>query len=540
MFAAIVLVALAVVSGASAAASVKARPAFLGPMLANVRSLERTRAPAGILVEFKRDRRGLAGERVARFAGGRVVSRRLHIWLLRASVARRLLPTLLHAESLAGAEPNKFLSENRVFEFSDPLWHYEWWRADVGADSLVAPAPGVPITIIDSGVDISHPEFQGAHITLLNQQSLHDGGEEEHGTAVTSIAAAPANGIGMVGIYPAANVWEWDAHALTLGDVIAALDAVERRGPSVINMSFGSTAYSALLEQAILEAFGSGSIIVAAAGNDGDRGNPLEYPASLPHVLTVASSDEQNKPSTFSNFNAAVDLAAPGQDIVVAAPLSIFANGWAEGDGTSFAAPMVSAAAAWVWNQRRNLDDTQIFDLMRFSAKDISTPGYDTATGFGLLDLPAALTHPAPTRDPGEPNDDIYMVKKNGLFASGEPPLTAPGHPFASLSARVDFTEDPEDVYRVYVPAHMSVHVRVVGDGNVDLELWRPRALSVLERGSAQHRDLIGASTNAGTTPDTLSARNTTRSASYVYADVFPARSVASAGYTITVTTTRR
>jgi subtilisin family serine protease len=455
-------------------------------------------------------------------------------------VVRRLLPTLLHAESLAGAEPNRFLTADRASGFSDPLWQYEWWRADVGADSLVAPAPGVPITIIDSGVDLSHPEFQGAHISLLNQQSLRDGSEEEHGTAVTSVAAAPANGIGMVGIYPGANVWEWDAHALTLADVIAALDAVEKRGPSVINMSFGSPTYSAILAQAILGAFGSGSIIVAAAGNEGDQGNPLEYPASLPHVLTVAATDEQNRPTTFSNFNAAVDLAAPGQDIVVAAPFSIFPDGWGIGDGTSFSAPMVSAATAWVWNQRRNLDYTQVFDLMRFSAKDISTPGYDTATGFGLLDLPAALTRPAPSTDPGEPNDDIYMIKKNGLFTTADRPLTAPGHASAFAGARVDFMEDPEDVYRVYIPPRSTVRVRIAGDANADLELWRSRTISVLERGAAQRRDLIGASTNVGTTPDALTARNPSRSGSYVYADVFPARGTSSAAYSIEVTTSRR
>src|SRR5205814_3601671 len=76
--------------------------------------------------------------------------------------------------------------------FTDPLWPSEWWRAAVGADAAPPLPAGVPLTIVDSGVDITHPDFQGAHITLLNQQFLGDASDDDHGTAVTSVAAAPA------------------------------------------------------------------------------------------------------------------------------------------------------------------------------------------------------------------------------------------------------------------------------------------------------------------------------------------------------------
>ena len=84
--------------------------------------------------------------------------------------------------------------------------------------------------------------------------------------------------------------------------------------------------------------------------------------------------------------------------------------------GTSFSTPIVAAAAAWVWTLRPTLDVTQIFDLLRQSARDIGPPGFDSASGFGIVDIPAALAADAPRRDPDEPNDDVDQVKPGALF----------------------------------------------------------------------------------------------------------------------------
>ena len=86
------------------------------------------------------------------------------------------------------------------------------------------------------------------------------------------------------------------------------------------------------------------------------------------------------------------------------------------GDGTSFSAPLVSGAAAWVWTVRPELDASQLFEVMRRSAQDIGRAGRDDATGFGLLNVPAALAYPAPVRDPLEPNDDVEFVQPGGAL----------------------------------------------------------------------------------------------------------------------------
>ena len=178
-----------------------------------------------------------------------------------------------------------------------------------------------------------------------------------------------------------------------------------------------------MIEQAIYEAISKGTLVVAASGNDGDTGNPLGYPASIPHVLTVGASDRANGIAEFSSRSRFVDLAAPGVEIPIATALG---KGWRTGDGTSFAAPLVSGAAAWVWTVRPELDATQLFEVMRRSAVDIGAPGRDDAAGFGLLNVPAALAYAAPLRDPLEPNDDIEFVQPERFFDNSIPPLTTP------------------------------------------------------------------------------------------------------------------
>jgi len=525
---------------AGAAIPPKTGRPFLGPTLPSLRSLRETSRRNSLLVQFARGPQGAKGERAAAAAGAHQVSKTLDIWLLPRSASTRLLPSLVRAGALTGAEPNQELARPSGFAplaFSDPLVPYEWWRPTIGADAVNPPGPGVPITIVDTGVDLTHPEFQGMSIVPLNTQVLTDSADDYHGTAVASIAAAPANGVGMVGVYPGANLWSWDVHEFDEADVIQGIDTAIRRGKSVINMSFGGTVNDPLFDDELLVAFGAGSLLVAGAGNDYTNGNPVEYPAGNTHVLTVGATDQQNKPAAFSEANDWVDLTAPGVNIVTAAPLSYSSSGYGIGEGTSFSTPMVSGAAAWVWTARPTLDVTQLFSLMRFSARDIWTPGYDINTGFGMLDIPAALTQPAPPPDPYEPNDDIYMVKRNGLFADGDPPLTSPGNPTSAvLPASLDYTEDPEDVYRFWMPAHEMSTIRAVPDDEIALEIWKASATSVHEKRAARRRDLLGVSNKPGKQPEVITIHNRTSKGTYAYADVFLTGNAGDADYTIKVT----
>jgi len=404
----------------------------------------------------------------------------------------------------------------------------DWWLPAVGANPEAAPGPAKPLTIIDTGVDLTHQEFAArANTTALNAQSTSSS-NDEHGTAVASIAAAPANQLGIVGAYPQANLYAWDASpngtGITVGDVVMGLDAAIRQGSGVVNLSLGSQIDSPILDKMIAKAQNAGILVVAAAGNSRELGSPLEYPASLPHVLTVGATDSNNQPTFFTSGSPHVDLAAPGQDVWVAVPASAGVQ-YIQASGTSFSSPIVAAASDWVWTVRPTLDWTQLAEVMRASSQDLFTPGFDPFTGFGRLNIPAALTVAPAAPDPQEPNENVTYVKAGGFLHRAAKPLTAVGRNTGNLSARLDFGDDPRDVYRIWIPGKRAASVALQpSGGDVDLALWGPRTASVLETGRALHRDMRGIAERTGTKRERLRVKNATRKGAYFYVEAYVGR----------------
>jgi subtilisin family serine protease len=384
-----------------------------------------------------------------------------------------------------------------VDQDTDPLLPFEWWRAAIGADQLDSPGPGKPVTVVDSGLDITHPEFVGRPNTeILNRQTTSEP-DEDHGTAVSSVVGATNNGVGLVGVYPNAVLRMFDASPFGILDDFSAVQGIRAaalRGPGVINLSFGGETDDPMLQAAIDFAVRSGSLVVAAAGNDGGFGSPPNYPAFYPHVLTVGATERSNQVAAFSSVSPTVDLAAPGVDMPIAEPLAVEPTGYTtDAAGTSFASPLVAGAAAWVWTTRPELDNSQLFEVMRRSATDIGTPGFDSASGYGLLNIPRALSYKAPLRDPQEPNEQPREIEAKGLFSRATAPLTVPGRTNGSIAARVDRSEDPLDLYRAWAPAGRVLRVRATGSVLVRVleRAGRLRVLAVGRRGSATYRNRV-------------------------------------------------
>jgi hypothetical protein len=290
--------------------------------------------------------------------------------------------------------------------------------------------------------------------------------------------------VGLVGIYPQAVLRSWDAARgqgtrLESADIAAGILAAARAGKGVINLSIGGDR-DLPIELAVSEAVATGSLVVAASGNDGERGNPVGFPAALPHVTTVAATGRSGTATTFSSRSPYVDIAAPGDGIFVASALG---RDWRPSSGTSFSSPLVAGAAAWLWTARPDLDAGQVAEILRRSARDIDAPGRDPATGFGMLNLAAALAAPSPVRDPFEPNDDIEEVDPNGdRNLVDAPPLTTKSKQRGRVVARVDAYEDPRDVYRVWLPARRNVTFQLGGTSDGDLSLHRATARTVAGR----------------------------------------------------------
>jgi hypothetical protein len=475
-----------------------------------------------------------AAERLVANHGGTILSPGLHIWRLRSGTANSLLPRLRRLGALRYAEPDRPVRSNSHLNGGDPLVApaIGWHLYHVGADRAEPPGPGVPVTVVDSGLDTTHMEFVGRPNTfVLNEQQVDLETDEYHGTMVASTAAAPTDGKGTVGIYQQAILRAFDLDFLSESAIVEGISRAVAAGRSVINLSLGGDEPSRAIYEATINAFGRGSLIVAAAGNERLLDDPPIYPAGFPHVLTVGSTNQSDQPSDFSSTSHAVDLAAPGEQIPWQHPTDPTFYGTAT--GTSFASPIVAAATAWVWTARANLDKTQVFDLMRMSARDISPPGPDNRTGLGLLDIPSALTRAAPPVDPLEPNDDIDHVKARGIFQAAARPLTAPGRRRATYRARLHASEDPHDVYRVWVPARRKVSATIRPNANVNAAFWAPRTKNVMELGAERRRHLVGSSSRPGGRTEVLSVENVTRKGYYAYLDLFLGRRVGSATYTV-------
>jgi hypothetical protein len=342
----------------------------------------------------------------------------------------------------------------------------------------------------------------------------------EHGTATAAVAAAPANGVGILGIWPGMRALNVPLPSdITCADSVNGIATAIRQKARVINMSYGSPSLCFAEYLAIQNAIGVGITVVAASGNEFASGNPLEFPASLPHVVTVAAIGPDLQASYFSSSSAAVDLAAPGESILTAVPAAFDdeppADGYAHLAGTSFAAPMVAAAATWLRAVRPSLSRDQVTQVLRASARDLDRPGWDTATGFGLVQIGAALKQAAPASDPFEPNDDMVWIDGRA-FKKADPPVYR-GTGTKRITAQVDRYEDPNDVYRITVPGRGRVRVSVApAVGDPDLAVYRRGATSI---GDAAR--LVSISRRGGGHGDGITLTNRERASRSFFARVY-------------------
>lgn len=281
-------------------------------------------------------------------------------------------------ESVPSAEDNKGMEKQ--WYLKDQKLESVWGNEKYGNTA----GEGVVVAVIDTGVDYNHEDLQdniwtnsaevsgqkgtdddnngyvddvhGINLIDPNETPMDDHG---HGTHVAGIIAMENNNVGGVGIAYKSRIMPIKAGGsdgtFNSTDIAKAIVYAYKNGADVINMSFGSYAHSALIENALQDAFSS-CVLVAAAGNDGrttadcpfpiPKGNM--YPAAYSYVIGVMAYGEENSFANFSNWdykpnaNAEYEVVAPGVSIYSTLPNGRYAS-W---NGTSMAAPMVSAEAA--------------------------------------------------------------------------------------------------------------------------------------------------------------------------------------------------
>jgi hypothetical protein len=447
----------------------------------------------------------------------------------------------------------RLVSRRLALTPTDPLVPRQWYLAQSRFfepwPTLPALDP-VPVAVIDSGVDAGHPELAGK---VLAAKSFVGGSARSdplgHGTFVAGlIAAGIDNGIGIAGLAPSAQLLV--ARVVT-GSRSIPVEAEARairwavdNGARVLNMSLGGLrdpldperdSFSQLEADAVSYAVSNGVVVVAAVGN-GDQAprSPwpyASYPAALPHVLGVSAYQDGGRVPGFSNrdriFN---DLAAPGEQILSLFPRPLTArfpscaeqgysscgpDEYREAQGTSFAAPQVSAAAAVLLGLRPTLRPEQVTAILERTAADLSpatgcggcAPGRDPLSGWGRLDVAAALAAlagPLPLRDRFEANDD---AGPRAFALSGRS---------RRFQATVDFWDDQDDVYAIRLRRGQRVYVGLKGDeqaADLGLALWLPGTRSVEGVGGQGRRVRVSARPGAR---EYLSYRAATAGVHYV------------------------
>jgi len=317
------------------------------------------------------------------------------------------------------------------FDVVDPQTgvKYTWAYDGVHAGEALAAAGGGSrrtIAVIDTGLDLTHPEFAGRIERTFDSASRGADVTDfvGHGTFVTGlIAAVDGNGIGGKGVAGNTQVIAVRASVtdeFTAEDFVRGMEFAVNRGADVLNMSLASATISRSQVRALESAFFNDVLPVAASGNNGNQGNPLEFPAAALGGeeggrgigLSVAATRPDGSLGEFSTHNDFVSLAAPGagpsgcafgvfSTLPVAAQLwddprscsRTFLQGttrYAYGEGTSFSAPLAAGIAALVWQVEPRLASEQVADVLVRSARQTVGTGWNEFTGTGVVDGAAA------------------------------------------------------------------------------------------------------------------------------------------------------
>lgn len=258
--------------------------------------------------------------------------------------------------------------------------HIAGWPAD---STPLGCTPTQPIGLIDTQINTAHPSLAASRITsipLIEGQAERSGAK--HGTAVAALLVGKGDVAGLLPGWELIAVDAFRKGDIATGlDLVRAIDILAGRRIGVINMSL-SGPDNALLRKVIADALARNIVLVAAAGNDGPRAKPV-YPAAYPDVIAVTAVDRNKRIYRRAAHGGHIDIAAPGVNVWTAASVS----GQRPRNGTSFAAPFVSAAAAMIRASNPAFSSEEVRIVLENQTDDLGAPGRDDIFGWGLLDI---------------------------------------------------------------------------------------------------------------------------------------------------------
>lgn len=284
-----------------------------------------------------------------------------------------------------------------------PVEELTWGVDRINAELAWASTTGlaVKVAILDTGIDLDHPDLQNNIKGNVNTINPRKNGNDDngHGTHVAGIVAAINNEIGVIGVGPEIYLYAvkvLDRNGLGwLSDLIEGLEWCINNRMQVMNMSLGSSSDNQSFHDAIIKTYQAGITQVAAAGNNGESGGAITYPAKYSETIAVSAIDKYNQLATFSSFGSEIDLAAPGVDIK-----STYNNGYYTTlSGTSMAAPHVAGTAALVLSVPAKCDldfdgkctPDEVQQRLKATAENLGLSDFEQGAGLVRADCSLAL-----------------------------------------------------------------------------------------------------------------------------------------------------
>ncbi|WMW24975.1 S8 family serine peptidase [Methanolobus sediminis] len=331
---------------------------------------------------------------------------------------------------------------------------------------------GIKVAIIDTGVDYTHPDlaanYLGGYDYVNGDNNPMD--DNSHGTHVAGTILGIDNEIGVLGVAPNTGFYALKAADSTgycsYSDIIASINWAVNNNADVITMSLGGS-YSSTLKAACDNAYASGVVVVAAAGN---TGGSVIYPAGFDSVIAVAATDSSNNRASWSSYGPQVELSAPGVSIYSTMPGSSYGYK----SGTSMATPHVTGVVALLLNtdvSGTNLDldkdgkwdPAEVRARLQSTATDLGATGKDDYYGYGLVNAYAAVSNLGQAPATEEPATDPATETPVTDPATETPASDVVSMHFSELAVDTTYTVKANKHVFAYATATATV---VDADGN--------------------------------------------------------------------------
>lgn len=301
------------------------------------------------------------------------------------------------SEPLTRVRPNEIRTSDRVVEqpndvfYSSNQWNLPLIKADK-AWQINTGDPKIKIAVIDTGVDLNHPDLEGKLTEGMNMLDPSEPPQDDngHGTHCAGIIAARTNNLeGIAGVDWGSKIMPikaMDAEGSgTAVDIADGIYWATDHGANVISLSLGEYSDSDYLHQAIRYAYDKGVAIFAAMGNDGI--SDPSYPAAYPEAIAVAANDENSETASFSNYGPHTSVTAPG----VAIPSTYPDRRYVALSGTSMATPHVAGVAGLIKSINPSLNPDAMRKILQDTADDLGPKGHDDYYGYGQINVAKAL-----------------------------------------------------------------------------------------------------------------------------------------------------